>query len=44
MLGHLKELNLTICNNMDDGPRRYYAKWDKSDRDKSHMISLTRGI
>ena len=26
MLGHLKELNLTICNNMDDGPRRYYAK------------------
>ena len=25
-----KECNLAICNNMD-GPRGYYAKWNKSD-------------
>ena len=23
------------------GPRRYDAKWNKSDRDKQHLISLT---
>ena len=29
-----------MCHNMD-GPRQYYAKWNKSDRDECHMISLT---
>ena len=38
-----KEWNLAICNNMD-GSRGYYAKWNKSERDQYHMISLTHGI
>ena len=28
-----KQWNTTICDNMD-GPRRYYAKWNKSDRER----------
>ena len=28
-----KEWNLAICNNMD-GPRWYYAKWNKSHRER----------
>ena len=31
-LSHKKEWNLAICDNMD-GPRGYYAKWNKSDRE-----------
>jgi len=31
LLSH-KELDLAICENMD-GPRGYYAKWNKSDRE-----------
>ena len=43
--GHEKEWNLTICDSMD-GPRGYYAKWNKSvrERQKYHIISLTCGI
>ena len=40
---HKKEWNLTLCDNMD-APRKYYAKWNKSDKDKYCMISLTCGI
>ena len=29
---HKKEWNLAICDNMD-GPRGYYAKWNKSDEE-----------
>ena len=36
LLSHKKEWNLTICNNMD-GSEGYYAKWNKSDKDKYHM-------
>ena len=41
------EYDLGICNNMD-GPRRYYAKWNKSDRkiqtpyDFTHMWNLEK--
>ena len=28
-----KERDLAICNNMD-GPRGYYAKWNKSDEER----------
>ena len=28
-----KEWNLSICDNID-GPRRYYEKWNQSDREK----------
>ena len=28
----IQEWNLVICDNMD-GPRGYYAKWNKSDRE-----------
>ena len=30
-----KEWNLGICGNMD-GPRRYYAKWKKSEKNKNY--------
>ena len=39
----IKKWNPTICNDMD-GPRGYYADWNKSDKDKYHMISLICGI
>ena len=29
--------NLAICDNMD-GPRGYYAKWNKSDRERQNTI------
>ena len=35
LLNHKKEWDLAICNNMD-GPRGYYAKWNKSDREKTN--------
>ena len=38
-----KNENLDIYNNIDE-PRGYYAKWNKSDKDKYCIISLTRGI
>ena len=31
--GDKKEGTLSICNNMD-GSRGYYAKWNKSDRER----------
>ena len=44
LLSHKKEWNLAIYNNMD-GPREYYAKWNKSDRERQNsMISLIGGI
>ena len=44
LLGRKKEWNLTICNSMD-GPKGYYAQWNKSaEKDKYHMISLMYGI
>ena len=43
LLSHKREWNLTICNDMD-GAREYYAKRNKSDKDKYCMISLICGI
>ena len=37
LLGHKKEWNNANCSNMD-GPRDYYIKWSKSDKDKYYMI------
>ena len=34
-----KELKFAICNNMD-GPSGYYAKWNKSEKDKYYVTSL----
>ena len=34
-----KEWNLTICDHID-GAWGHYAKWNKSDKDKYHMIIL----
>ena len=44
LLSHKKEWNLAICNNMD-GARVYYAKWNKSVRERqiydfAHMWNL----
>ena len=43
LLSHKKEWNKVICSNMD-GPRDYYNKWSKSDKDKYHTTSLICGI
>ena len=43
LLGHKKEWNLAICNHTD-GAREFNAKWNKSEKGKYHMISLTCGI
>ena len=40
---HKKIENFAICNNMD-GLGGYYAKWNKSEKDKYCMISLICGI
>ena len=32
-----------ICSHMD-GPEEYHAKWNKPDKDKYYMISLTGRI
>lgn len=38
-----KKYNLTICSNMD-WPTGYYAKINKTEKDKYDMISLICGI
>ena len=43
LLNHKKEGSNTIYSNMDS-PREYHTKWNKSERDEHHLISLTRGI
>ena len=35
-----KEWNRGICGNMD-GPRRYFAKWKKSDRERQKLYDFT---
>ena len=42
LLSHKKGWNNAICSNMD-GPRDYYTKWSKPDKDKHHKISLICG-
>ena len=34
------EWNFAICNNMD-GPGGYYAKWNKSDRERQILYVIT---
>ena len=40
LLATKKEWNLAICDNMDD-PRRYYAKWNTSDRERQTLYNFT---
>ena len=40
LLSHKKGWNLNSCGDMY-GPRGYYDKWNKSDKDKYCMTSLT---
>ena len=42
-VSHEKEWDLVICGNID-GPRTYYVKWNKSEKDKCHVISPISGI
>ena len=35
----IKKRNLRICDNMDGYPWGYYAKWNKSEKDKYYMIA-----
>ena len=37
LLSCKKERSLTLCNRMD-GPGEQYAKWNKPEKDKYHMI------
>ena len=37
LLSHYEEWNKAICSNMD-GPGDYYTKWNKSDKEKYHMV------
>ena len=37
-----KDWNLAICDSMD-GPRGYYAKWNKLEKDRHGMFSLMCG-
>ena len=39
LLSHKKEWNNAICSNKD-GVEGHHAKWNKSGKDKYHMISL----
>ena len=39
LLKHNQEWSFAICDNID-GPWRYYVKWNKSEKDKDHMISF----
>ena len=43
LLSHKKEWNFVICSNID-GSGGYYAKWNKSEKDKYCMIWLICGI
>lgn len=38
LLSYKKEWGLATCDNMD-GHRVYYVKWNKSEKEKRHMIS-----
>ena len=40
LLSHKKEWNLAICHSMG-GPRGYYAKWNKSDRERQILYDFT---
>ena len=40
LLRHKKEWSNAICSNMD-GPREYYAKWNKSDRERQTLQDFT---
>ena len=44
LLGY-KKVNFlfAICNNME-GTQRHFVRWNKSEKDKYHMISLICGI
>ena len=43
LLGHEKEWNHAICNNVDV-LGDHHSKWSMSDKYKHHMTSLNRGI
>ena len=42
LLSNQRKWNLAICNNMDG--TGVYIEWNKSEKDKYHMISLICGI
>ena len=42
-LSHSEEWNLGICHNMDE-TWGHYAKWNKAEKHKYRLVSLTRGI
>ena len=43
LLSHKKRWDTAICDNMD-GSWEYYAKWNKSEKAKNHVISLICGM
>ena len=43
VLSHKKKCNLAMCNNMNE-PRRYCAKWNKSDRKTQILYDFIKNI
>ena len=43
LLNHKEEGNLTFWDNVDE-PEEHYAKWNKPEKNKYHMILLICGI
>ena len=39
-ISHKKEWNSTVCKNMN-GPKEYYARWNKSDRERQILYVIT---
>ena len=40
LFSHTRERNNAICSNMD-GPRDYYTKWSKSNRERQILYDIT---
>ena len=40
LLSHKKEWNNAMCSNMD-GPKDYYTKWSKSDKERQISYNIT---
>ena len=40
LLSHKKELNFSICSNID-GLGGHYAKWNESDRERQILYNIT---
>ena len=40
LLSHREGWNTTLCSNVD-GPREYYAQWNKPERERQMLYNIT---